>query len=208
MAADLVSPSDYGSTLTAAAIAFRRKLGDQPSPKAVLSALVQAEKAAKQQRLTYAFESLWGQWQLCFTANRKAHERHGIMEGSGWYVPRLASAQISFSNAPDSDRPGSGEIANQLKLGSLLLRFTGPCQFLGKKNLLSFDFTQIQICLLKRTVYQREIRGGNTQKQAFQTYQTPSRGKLPFFAFFLITEELIAARGRGGGLALWIRTEN
>ena len=29
--------------------------------------------------------------------------------------------------------------------------------------------------------------------------------KLPFFAFFLITENLIAARGRGGGLALWIK---
>ncbi|BAY27539.1 hypothetical protein NIES2100_73640 [Calothrix sp. NIES-2100] len=29
--------------------------------------------------------------------------------------------------------------------------------------------------------------------------------KLPFFAFFVITKDFIAARGRGSGLALWIR---
>jgi len=29
--------------------------------------------------------------------------------------------------------------------------------------------------------------------------------KLPFFAFFLVTEDFIAARGRGGGLALWVK---
>jgi len=29
--------------------------------------------------------------------------------------------------------------------------------------------------------------------------------KLPFFAFFLVTEDFIAARGRGGGLALGLR---
>ncbi|MEY3298237.1 MAG: hypothetical protein RLZZ597_1497, partial [Cyanobacteriota bacterium] len=30
--------------------------------------------------------------------------------------------------------------------------------------------------------------------------------KLPFFAFFAATDQYLAARGRGGGLALWVKT--
>ncbi|UBF26382.1 hypothetical protein K9N68_33610 [Kovacikia minuta CCNUW1] len=209
---DLASLPDYTATLTAAAIAFRHGGGDRapstqenrPTSTALVNALVQAEKIAKQQRLRYPFESLQGRWRLCFTANRKAHERSGTVLGKGWYVPKLAPAHISFSQNQSLERSDRGEISNQLQLGSFLLRFTGPCRYLGKKNLLCFDFTQIQIRLLGRTLYQGNFRGGNAQTQEFYPQ---SVGKLPFFAFFLITEDFIAARGRGGGLALWVRSE-
>jgi hypothetical protein len=209
---DLASPSDYLAVLTETAIAFRAELSgrngspkrDRPSSNAVVGALLQAEKVAKQQHLTYPFESLQGQWRLCFTANRKAHEQKGIAVGKGWFVPTLAPAQISFNKAPAADAQDAGEIGNQVQLGPILVRFTGPCRYLGKKNLLPFDFTQLQICLLGRSVYQGSFRGGKPQEQEFYTR---SIAKLPFFAFFLITDQLIAARGRGGGLALWIRVD-
>ncbi len=58
------------------------------------------------------------------------------------------------------------------------------------------------ISLFGRVVYKKQIRSGKVQSEDFYNQ---SIAKLPFFAFFLVNEDFIAARGRGGGLALWIR---
>jgi hypothetical protein len=119
--------------------------------------------------------------------------------GRGWYVPKLVPAQISFHTPQSSDEI---EIGNQIQVGSLRLKFTGAARYLGKKNLLAFDFTEMQISLADRILHQREVRGGKAKAAEFSTR---SIATLPFFAFFAVTEEFIAARGRGGGLALWRR---
>jgi hypothetical protein len=193
---------NFTTVLLQAVSAYRGEGGDRPPTAAVVNALLQAEKAAKQQRLTYPFASLLGQWRLCFaTGTRDRKKRGGIVLGRGFYVPKFAAAHISFSATSDPalDR---GEIGNQVKLGPVLLKLTGPAKYLGKKNLLAFDFTQMQISLFSRVVYNQQIRGGKTQTEDFYNQAI---AKLPFFAFFSITEDFIAARGRGGGLAIWIR---
>ncbi|BAZ51854.1 hypothetical protein NIES4103_45130 [Nostoc sp. NIES-4103] len=204
MKADLTSTAtpDFVSTLSQAAIAYRGQGVARPKPEVLVNALLQAEKAAKQQRLTYTFESLVGKWRLCFaTGTKKARERGGIVLGKGLYVPKFAAIHISF-NASLEENSGKGEIANQVQLGSVLLQLTGPAQYLGKKNLLAFDFNHMLISLFGRTVYNKPIRSGKVQSEDF--YNQPI-AKLPFFAFFIVTKDFIAARGRGGGLALWIR---
>jgi len=60
----------------------------------------------------------------------------------------------------------------------------------------------MQLCLFGRAVYNQEFRGGKASAMDF--YHQPI-AKLPFFAFFLVTEDLIAARGCGSGLALWVK---
>lgn len=191
--------STFATTLAEAATAFRDEKHARPKAATVVSALLEAEKAAKQQRLTYPLESLCGCWRLCFVVTtQKARQRRGIVLGRGFYLPKIAKASISFSQPPEIP----AEIGNQLEIGPLLLKLTGPAQYVGKKNLLAFDFTQMQLCLLGRNIYSGNVRGGKAQAEDFYHQ---SIGKLPFFAFFLVTEEFIAARGRGGGLALWIR---
>ena len=193
---------DFVATLTLAAAAFRDGSGNRPKAKAVVNALLQAEKLAKQQRLTYPLKSLLGHWRLCFTTPYKASLRGGIAMGKGLYVPQIARAHISFSNqAPTSSHPGKVEISNSFQFSPLLFKLTGPAQYLGKKNLIKFDFTYMQLCLFGRAIYSGEFRGGTT---AIDFYDQ-SIAKLPFFAFFLMTEDFIAARGRGGGLALWVK---
>lgn len=191
---------DFVTTLTDAAVAFRNKSSDRPCSKVVVNALLQAEKAAKQQRLTYPLKSLLGDWRLCFTAPRKAHLQSGIALGKGFYVPQIAPAQISFTQASTSEHPSKAEISNQIQFGPLLFKLTGPAQYLGKKNLLAFDFTYIQLYLFERGVYSG-FRGGTKATDFYDR----SIAKLPFFAFFLVTENFIAARGRGGGLAIWVK---
>lgn len=167
-------------------------------------ALLQAEKAARQQRQTYPLQALLGSWQLYFTAPNKVHLHQDQASGRGFYFPQFAPAQISFQTAASStdQQAESIQISNQVQLSPLLLRFNGPARYLSQKNLLGFDFQQLYFSLLGRTVYQGGFPGSKSQAKTFEDQPI---SKLPFFRFFLITEDFIAARGRGGGLALWMR---
>ncbi|MDF5711839.1 MAG: hypothetical protein PUP90_30235 [Nostoc sp. S4] len=202
MTANLTSTSDFITVVAQSVTAYRGQIDTRPSAEILVNALLQAEKAAKQQRLNYPFESLLGKWRLCFaTGTKKVRERGGIVLGKGLYVPKFVAIHICFSANLERDLD-KGEIGNQVELLPILLKLTGPVQYMGKKNLLAFDFNQILISLFGRVVYNRQIRSGKVQSEDF--YSQPI-AKLPFFAFFLVTEDFIAARGRGGGLALWIR---
>lgn len=200
MTADLTPTTEpnFIATLSLAAAALKNKRSDRPPAKEVVNALLQAEKATKQRRLTYPKESLLGNWRLYFTAPRKAHLQGGVAIGKGFYIPQIAPAQISFTQKPATSQL---EIGNQIQFGQLLFKLTGPAQYLGKKNLLAFDFNHVQLCLFGRAV-SGSFRGGKAAATDF--YSQPT-AKLPFFAFFLVTENFIAARGRGGGLALWVK---
>lgn len=205
MTVDLSPASDstFHQVISQAVAAFRGETSDRPATDTVVNALLEAERTAKQQKLVYPFPPLLGHWRLCFaTGTRKAQKRGGIVLGRGWYVPKIAQAQISFA-APAS--ANLGEIENQAQIGSLALKFTGPCKYLGKKNLLAFDFTQIQVRVFGRNIYSGNVRGGKAETEDFAEQAI---AKLPFFAFFLVTEDFIAARGRGGGLAIWVREKS
>jgi hypothetical protein len=207
MTADTTSKTspDFVTVLSQAANAYRGHKSDRPSAELVVNALLEAEKAAKQQRVKYLFESIVGQWRLCFaTGTKKVRQRGGIILGKGIYVPKFTPTYISFSASSQvsDETPSRGEIGNQIQLTPLSVKFVGPAQYLGKKNLLAFDFTQMQLSLFGYTIYNGNIRGGKTKAE---TFYNQSIAKQAFFAFFLVTEDFIAARGRGGGLALWIR---
>ncbi|MEB3337012.1 MAG: hypothetical protein VKJ46_06085 [Leptolyngbyaceae bacterium] len=196
---------DFLSVLTEAATTFQTQSGSSYLPsETVVKALLEAEKTAKQQRSPYSLDTLVGNWRLCFvTGTQKARKRAGIVLGKGRYVPDWVKIHLSVQIQAEVDpQPDRGKIGNQVQLGALELKLTGPIQYSGKKNLLAFDFIHLQVHLFNRTVYSGGMRGGQAQAENF--YERPI-SKLPFFAFFLVTPDFIAARGRGGGLALWIR---
>ncbi|XGV96483.1 MAG: hypothetical protein ACAF41_27595 [Leptolyngbya sp. BL-A-14] len=203
MTAEFVSTSsDFLTVLTQAANAFQTRSSDRPAATAVVQALLQAEKATKHEHRLYPFEPLLGDWQLCFATGTRKVRRGGIALGSGFYVPKFAVAQISFQAETGAVELGKGTIVNQVTVGPVLLRFKGPAHYLGKKNLLAFDFTHLQLDVLGRTVYSGLVPG----RKAKPDFYAQSVRSLPFFAFFSITPTFIAARGRGGGLALWVRS--
>ncbi|MBC5795757.1 hypothetical protein H5968_11520 [Sphaerospermopsis sp. LEGE 00249] len=184
MTADLTSTTtlNFLSILTQTAIAYREG-NKPPSAEIVINALLAAEKSAKQQRLNYPFESLMGKWRLCFaTGTKKVRQRGGIILGKGFYLPKFAAVYISFSASLDdaslqtslhtNSQTASGkcEISNQAQLGSMVLKLTGLAQYLGKKNLLAFDFTQMQVSLFNRVVYHQRIRSGKVESENFYGY--------------------------------------
>ncbi len=194
------SSPDYLAVLTQAAQAYRDG-GDRPAASAVVEALLQAEKAAKQQQLTYAFEPFLGDWQLCFSTGVRKVQRGGIALRKGFYLPKFSPAQIGFSTSDPSCN--QGEITNQIAFAGLRVWLAGRCRFSNRKNLLAFDFHQIQIFGFDRLFYKSKFG-----KRKPEEFEQESIAKLPFFAFFLATPDLIAARGRGGGLAIWVRGQS
>lgn len=181
---------------------FREAGQRRPDGKTVTAALLELERATKQTKQTMPLESLLGTWRLCFSAGKKAKFQSGEPTGSGFYVPKLAIARISFSRTDESE--SSLAIANELNVSPLAVRFTGPARYPGKKNLLAFDFTQLQVRCFGLTVYNGSV---GDKKRAGQSFAETAIAQLPFFAFFAATEDYIAARGRGGGLAIWVHEQ-
>lgn len=182
------------------AIAALHGRGDRPPAAMVVDALLQAEKAAKKHHTLYSLNQLAGRWQLYFTAPRNARQTNGVSQGRGFYVPQFAPAQISFT--PDAAIANTGTIGNQIRLGAICFKLSGPFNYPGKKNLLGFDFTRATFSVFGKTWYNGTFASGKTKRESFEQLTV---AQLPFFAFFLVTDDLIAARGRGGGLAIWVR---
>jgi len=176
----------------------------KPNPDQINQALLELEKSSKKSKQNYQFESLLGTWQLCFiTGTKKAKQRAGIVLGKGFYLPNLVKINLTYSNdekSSNSQEYKSAIMNNVVQIGLMSLSVCGCAKFYPEKNILAFDFTRISVNLLGKTIYQGEIRGGKIQEEKFA--QQPLK-KLPFFHYFYLGENLICARGKGGGLAMW-----
>jgi hypothetical protein len=182
------------------------KSNAQPSADTVVAALLEAETTAKKNKIRHSFNQLIGNWQLCFiTGTKKTRQKAGIVLGAGRYIPQwIAKIQIAYAAEPVGEGEENSEIGrveNSVQVGTMKLTLSGPTKFLPN-NILAFDFTRITVKLLGKTVYQGFIRGGEAREAEFFSL---SVGKQAFFAYFLVEEGMLAARGRGGGLALWGR---
>lgn len=172
--------------------------GAKPSAPQVTAALLEAERQTKTERRQVAPEALLGIWRLRFTAPKKPAYKAGKPQGSGFYVPGIAIASLCFSRG-DNDQL---TIQNQLQVGPTKLRFTGPAKFLPKKNLLAFDFVRLQVIAGGLTLVSLPLRSKAAKAGDFAA---TSVAKLPFFSFFVAEAGYVAARGRSGGLALWVK---
>ena len=85
-------------------------------------------------------------------------------------------------------------IANQVSLGPVRLRFDGTATLQGRRPLLNFQFSSMRLQIGSLTLLN-------------QTLPTPAAQRQPFFALIAQGSERgwLCARGRGGGLAVWIR---
>jgi hypothetical protein len=172
-----------------------------PAPEAVVEALLMAEKAAKQSKVRYTYPQLLGSWRLGFiTGTKKSRQRAGIILGAGRFLPKWVKIHLSYS--PSDSTQERGRVQNSVELGLLQLVLTGPTQFWSKTNILAFDFTRMKVSLSGLKLYEGYIRGGEERETRFYEQSVKEQA---FFTYFLVQNQSIAARGRGGGLALWTR---
>lgn len=183
---------------------------EKPTPTELVAALLELEKASKSQKQKAPFDRLIGTWRLVFvTGTKKSRQRAGIVLGAGRYLPNWVEISLSYTPvASEDDRSATtdfevGWVQNQVALGAFQLTLSGPLKLLRKNNLLAFDFTRIQARLLGIQLYDGYLRGGEVKNREFDG---EGIGKQAFFNYFWVSEMAIAARGRGGGLALWVRS--
>jgi len=201
---------DYLSTLQSA-IAHNRftKKNNQsqdkkPNSELVYQALLNAEKNNHQQKNKYEFNQLIGDWRLIFiTGTKDSQKKLGGLLGNGFYLPPFIKIIISYSQE-NNDNNNQGKVDNKVEVGLVKFNITGPVKYIAKKNILAFDFNHLIMSILGVKTFQTDIRGGKKDESKFYEQSINSQA---FFSYFLVTENFIAARGRGGGLALW-RKEN
>jgi hypothetical protein len=199
---------DYATILSQTSRALQT--GEQvprPTPAQVVAALLAAEKATKQDRQQFGYEQLLGNWRLGFvTGTNRSRAMAGQVIGAGRFLPKWVTIEISYQLSPpaEPDLQTRGQIGNCVTLGPLRLALSGPTQLWPRQNLLSFDFTRLTLGLGHWSLYQGYSWRG--QQQEAQFYQTALKQQA-FFNHFWVQPEAIAARGRGGGLALWVRKD-
>jgi hypothetical protein len=181
---------------------------ERPAPDVVREACLNAEKIKKRSQETSSFDQLVGNWRLCFiTGTKKTQKQAGPVMGAGRYVPRWVDISLSYTaRAQPEESSGetftAGTIANDIKLLGIHLSVSGPAKFLSPQNIMAFDFTRMAVRVYGVKLFDGFIRNGEASEARF--YQRKV-GQQAFFAYFLICETVIAARGRGGGLAVWSR---
>ncbi|NEP62641.1 MAG: hypothetical protein F6K31_37905 [Symploca sp. SIO2G7] len=175
-----------------------------PTAESVVEALLMAEKMAKPSKLSSAYKNLLGTWRLGFiTGTKRSRQKAGVILGSGRFLPKWVKIYLSYFQSEAEQEQGTVE--NFVELGLLKLVVTGPTQFWPKKNILAFDFTRMQVLFSGLKLYDGYIRGGREREANFYDQ---GLSKQAFFIYFLIENRCLAARGRGGGLALWTREQS
>jgi hypothetical protein len=129
-----------------------------------------------------AASDLEGCWQLQLVWPKGSRRAASF---SGWLLRGLA-ARLEIRSEADGL-----QLSNAVNLGVLALRFRGRGRLQGRRPLLMFSFAELELSLAGRVLVRRVL-------------PDPSERRMPFFALIQRSPDgWLAARGRGGGLALW-----
>ena len=111
----------------------------------------------------------------------------------------------------------AGRIRNGIYLGPVKFFFDGPFVWREKLSMLEFTFTRVSLGLGPLGPWSFDIDDGKwdavkaAEQSASEGQGKVEKGKAskpganPFFKFVYTDDKCIAARGRGGGLAMWAR---
>lgn len=199
-----ISADRAADQLTQTAIAYLQNRRDRPTPAEVVAAMVAVERSRKRGAVT--LPELSGTWRLAFvTGTTKTRQRAGKAIGAGRYLPPIPKITLAYhvdSVDPSETSVSLGRAINTVAIGALKLTVTGPIEAIAGKRMLAFDFTRWSVAIGGWVVYRGEIGGGAASDATFADRPLKER---PFFNYFWVSETAIAARGKGGGLALWVR---
>ncbi len=191
-----------------------------PPAEDVIAALLSAEKHSKRTKAQYAYAQMLGSWRLrLVSGTQKVRSATGrspakplTRPGKGRYLPAWVNIQITYSieaGGAEAEAIGTdtaiGSVENSVSVGPLKLCLTGPTRFWPATNSLAFDFTHVRVRLGALKLYEGDVRGGAARNQTFMTQTLKDQA---FFTFFGVADRYLAARGKGGGLALWTRQES
>ena len=168
-----------------------KKILDQTSTSLPrLEELLKFELASKKAGSGIQFDALIGLWKFVYVW-KQGTDKEDLLSSS---LLRLFSASLELKKNQASEQLSRFEISNSIQFGPLLLSFIGSGELKGLQPLLPFFFERIELKFGRSVLISRSL-------------VVPDEINRPFFALIAMEEDgrWLAARGRGGGLAIWLR---
>ncbi len=155
-----------------------------------LEQLLELEKLARDKGSGIEFDSLIGLWKFESVWKQGTDKEDAISSS----LLRLFYASLELKRDYSKQNLTGFEITNSIHFGVLSIRFVGFGNLKGSQPLLPFFFERIELKLGQSVLFRRLL-------------EVPEERNRPFFALISIDDsgQWLAARGRGGGLALWLK---
>jgi len=135
-------------------------------------------------------EELLGIWKFQCVWGSESDEINNVSSS----ILQVLSATLELKRKSKKDQLNF-EIKNSINFGLLKIAFTGRAELKGLRPLLTFYFQELKICISNFQIFNKELK-------------KPEDKKMPFFALIGINtkDKWLCARGRGGGLAIWVKS--
>ena len=148
------------------------------------------EKNSQKNGSGIVHEELLGIWKLKYVWGKESDKIKNIPSS----ILQVLSARLELKSKNKEDQQNF-EIKNSIRFGFLKIIFTGSAELKGLRPLLTFYFEELKISISNFPIFKKELN-------------KPEDKKMPFFSLVGIStkDKWLCARGRGGGLALWVKS--
>jgi len=136
------------------------------------------------------YEELLGIWKFQYVCGKESVEFQKIPSS----ILQVLSARLELKNIKKEDKLNF-EIKNSINFGLLKISFIGIAELKGLRPLLTFYFEELKISISNFQIFDKKLK-------------KPDDKKIPFFSMVGISpkDKWLCARGRGGGLAIWVKS--
>ena len=148
------------------------------------------EKNSQKNGSGILYEELLGIWKFKYVWGKDSNEIKNIPSS----ILQVLSARLELKSKNKEDRINY-KIKNSINFGLLNISFIGRAELKGLRPLLVFYFEELKIRISNLTIINKELK-------------KPEDKKMPFFSLIGISTQnsWLCARGRGGGLAVWVKS--
>jgi len=148
------------------------------------------EKNSQKNGSGIVYEELLGIWKFQYVWGKESDEIKNIPSS----ILQVLSAKLELKKKNKEDQLNF-EIKNSINFGLLNIIFTGSASLKGLRPLLPFYFDNFKVNIGNFSIINKSIK-------------KPKEKEMPFFSLIGISkvDNWMCARGRGGGLAIWIRS--
>ncbi len=155
--------------------------------------LLLLEEVAKKSGSGIEGRSLLGLWNFLLVWP-KGKSNEDLIKST---ILRFFSASLELRLLDQHTEHMPFEIVNSVSFFFFKVQFKGLANLRGKQPLISFYFDRFEITVGSKILFEHNISKQN-------------ESEWPFFSLIAIgkSEHWLAARGRGGGLALWLKKSN
>ena len=147
------------------------------------------EKIANKDGSGIQFDDLLGFWKFQYVYKKGDTSIDNVSSS----ILQVLSASLKLSKSIGQNNEPTFEISNSIQFGVLSINFSGKAYLKGTRPLLPFYFEQLLIKILNIPIINTSLKNTDPKKR-------------PFFSLIALGKEKkwLCARGKGGGLAIWI----